>query len=254
MRAVLAYGAAWALLSWILPLEQRLLPDFLCTLKEGVSLLRQGQLARDLAITMVRTFSGVVAALVIGAIVGLGFARKSWYRKFVAPALDFIRSIPVAMLFPLFIVVAGIGELSRFLMVLTLATPILIVSIVSGVDGVLALIDQRAWFGLHDTSIPRWVKIANLAWSLMPGILAGIKTAISLGLVMVVVSEMLFVASSGVGYAAYQAYNSFAMQRMYAYVLVTGLCGLAMNIVVDRLASFFRVGAQYPVRERRSPS
>ncbi|MBK5276933.1 MAG: hypothetical protein JJE30_18055 [Desulfuromonadales bacterium] len=248
MKAFAIYASLWALLSLVLPLESMLLPDCFNTLRASAKLFIEGHLLRDLAITAARTFVGVAGALIVGGILGIGIGRTKFYRDFVSPALDFIRSIPVAMLFPLFIILSGIGEISRFFMVLTLATPILIISVASGLNEAFAQRDLRIWFDIHKSTIPRWVPLISMAWTLMPGIISGVKSAISLGLVMVVVSEMLFVSSSGVGYAAYQAYNAFNMPEMYAYILITGMVGFSMNVAFDRVSSFFYIDEQSSIK------
>jgi ABC-type nitrate/sulfonate/bicarbonate transport system permease component len=118
-------------------------------------------------------------------------------------------------------------------MVVTLATPILVIAVASGLRKDFLEKDLYLWLGIHRQKVPFWVRALSLIWALLPGVLAGVKSAISLGLVMVIVSEMLFVANSGVGYAAYQAYNAFQIPEMYGYVVVTGFVGFGLNALFD---------------------
>jgi len=248
MKALLVCAGFWLLVSLVFPLENILLPDMLRTLAAAWSLLLHGGLVHDLLVSLARTLAGVSCALIVGFSVGLGFGGRTGFSTYALPVLDFIRSIPIAMLFPLFIVITGIGELSRLLMVITLATPLLTIAIASGLRKDFLNRELNVWLALHRTQIPRWTRFLSLVWALLPSMLAGVKAAISLGLVMVIVSEMLFVANSGVGYQAYQAYNAFRVADMYAYVLVTGLVGFGLNALFDGLinATFFEARPRNP--------
>ena len=60
-----------------------------------------------------------------------------------------------------------------------------------------------------------------------------------LGLVLTIVTEMFFVASSGIGWAANQAYLDFNIDLMYLYIILVGLVGLSLNIFFDKMQNKF---------------
>jgi ABC-type nitrate/sulfonate/bicarbonate transport system permease component len=60
--------------------------------------------------------------------------------------------------------------------------------------------------------------------------MAGIRQALSIGLILMVISEM-FASSSGLGFTIVQFQRSFAVPEMWSGVVVLGLIGLALAFI-----------------------
>ena len=63
----------------------------------------------------------------------------------------------------------------------------------------------------------------------LPQIAVGIRTALSLALVLVVVSEMFFGTSRGLGHRIYDYHLVFSVPEMYVAIIWTGILGYAFN-------------------------
>ena len=63
-----------------------------------------------------------------------------------------------------------------------------------------------------------------------PKILAGVRTSLSLSLILMVISEM-FASSSGLGFTIVQFQRSFAIPEMWSGIVVLGLVGVAMSFI-----------------------
>mgnify|MGYP003704649653 CR=1 FL=1 len=62
----------------------------------------------------------------------------------------------------------------------------------------------------------------------MPLILAGMRVALGLGLVLVVIAEMMS-GTGGVGYLIIDMQRTFRVQHMYAWIVILAVLGYALN-------------------------
>jgi ABC-type nitrate/sulfonate/bicarbonate transport system permease component len=63
-----------------------------------------------------------------------------------------------------------------------------------------------------------------------PQIFAGMRTALSLALILMVISEMV-ASTNGIGYFVLQAQRSFAIPEMWSGILLLGILGYVLNAV-----------------------
>jgi ABC-type nitrate/sulfonate/bicarbonate transport system permease component len=61
-----------------------------------------------------------------------------------------------------------------------------------------------------------------------PQIVAGVRTALGIAFIMMVVTE-LFAATNGIGYVTATARNTFDVPQMWAGMLLLGLLGIGVN-------------------------
>jgi ABC-type nitrate/sulfonate/bicarbonate transport system permease component len=177
----------------------------------GVSLWR-GALGYALA---------AVAAITLGVLMGY------WRRVYEAGEIlvEFLRAVPAPAIVPVAIVLLGIGDgMKVFVIFLACSFPILINTIdgVRGVDPVL--IRTARTFGYSGPSI--LAKVVLPAAS--PFIVTGLRIALAIALILVVISEMVG-ATSGIGYYILESQRTFKVPRMYAGMLVLALLGFALN-------------------------
>lgn len=162
-------------------------------------------------------------AVPMGVLLGLW---KSGYAV-LAPFLSFVWALPKLALLPAFIAVVGIGASMQVTYVVAgTVWPILLGTI----DGVRA-VDPTLRDMMRVYRIDRWTMIRKV---LLPGaspqIFAGLRTALSFGLVLVVVGEML-APVHGVGTFVLRAQQAFSITDMWAGALLIGLLGYAINVV-----------------------
>ena len=65
-----------------------------------------------------------------------------------------------------------------------------------------------------------------------PKILTGLRISLSLALILMIVSELVG-ASAGIGYQLLQAQSLFAFPQMWAWIVLTGALGYALNRLVQ---------------------
>jgi ABC-type nitrate/sulfonate/bicarbonate transport system permease component len=177
----------------------------------------------DVLPSLARLAAGYTVALLLGVAAGVVIGRHPAVRETVEPVLEFMRAIPPPVLVPILILVAGIGDLMKVLVIVSgCVWPILLNTVegVRAVDGVLA--DTCAVY-----RVPPVRRMVLRAAS--PQIVTGARQALSIGVILMVISEM-FAAQSGLGFTVVQFQRGFQIPEMWSGVLLLGLLGVALAL------------------------
>lgn len=185
---------------------------------------------------------GFALAAAIGIGLGLLVGTSHAARRTLEPFLELMRAVPAIALVPGAILVLGPGDASRIAIIaFGLCFPIL-VNTADGVQAISPEVRDTASM-LHIGRIERLVHIYLPA--ALPSIMAGLRIAVSLGLVLVIVSE--FVGErNGIGYYLIVQQSEFDYPALYAGILFLGLLGYALNrlfLVVERRVLAWHYGA-----------
>jgi len=205
-----------------------LLPTPVMVTERLVSLMQTERFGIDLISTLYRWFAGYLAGCIVGTPIGLLLgARPTLYRssEFL---LDFFRSLPVTAVFPLFLLLFGIGDASKIAMVF--AATVFVVAL-NGAYGVLnstpVRIRMAHTYGASEWQIFRHVVLYEAA----PQLLIGMRTTLSLSLIVVIVSEMFIGTRYGLGQRVFDSYQTNVIVDLYAFLMVIGLIGYVANKV-----------------------
>ena len=201
------------------------------------------RMVNDVLPSLLRLAIGYVAALVLGVGLGMLIGANPRLRAVVEPLLEFLRAIPPPVLVPILILIAGIGSTMKILVIISgCLWPILL----NTVEGVRA-VDEV----LTDTCRSYRIRGGLRVWHLMvrsasPQIVAGARQALSIGIILMVISEM-FAASSGLGYTVIQFKDGFRIPQMYTGVILLGLLGVLLALLF-RLAERRVLGWYHGIR------
>src|SRR5450759_1503096 len=121
----------WAIVAALRLIDPIILPSPWNVVRAIPGMLRERLLA-DIALTLGRVLAALAVACVFGIPVGLFLGYRQRAYKVVEGPLHALRSVPASALFPLFLIVAGVGETS---MVALAAYPSLLVIMVNAVSG-----------------------------------------------------------------------------------------------------------------------
>lgn len=225
----------WILVSLLFDLNASFLPTPQGMFREIASPEFLLASLKHIGITLIRTGASVMIGAGLGIPLGLLMAQFTWAKRLLLPPVDFLRSIPTSLLFPVFIVFVGVGELSKVSIALYATLPVFAISAFAGAKPRSETSGRYAYLRVHAMTISNWHVLVSRLWDAIPSLIGGIRLAVSIAIVLVIVTEMFFVSSSGVGWAAYQAYLNFDIEKMYFYIGVIGLIGYAFNTMMDRL-------------------
>lgn len=181
----------------------------------------------DVVPSLLRLLVGFAIAFVLGVGLGVAIGKSRALRAYLEPVLEFFRAIPPPVLVPILILFFGIFNTMKVVVIITgCIWPILL----NTVEGVRSLDEV-----LIDTSkIYRLSRRARLWYNILPGaspqIFAGARQALSVGIILMVISEM-FAASNGIGFTIIQFQRTFAIPQMFSGIIVLGLLGVALALV-----------------------
>ena len=181
----------------------------------------------DVLPSLGRLFGGYAIAVVVGVLLGLVLGRSRVIRTMTTPMVEFLRAIPPTALIPVTMLVIGVGDGGKvFLIALACVWPILL-NTIDGVSGVEpTLLETSRVYRIGRLHALRSVVIRSAA----PQIFAGMRTSLSLALILMVVSEMV-ASSNGIGYFVLQSQRTFAIVDMWAGIVLLGLLGYLLNAV-----------------------
>ncbi|WP_445529384.1 ABC transporter permease [Streptomyces cyslabdanicus] len=180
---------------------------------------------QDLLPSVRNILLGFALSAVIGVGLGLAMGSSRTVRDLVTPTLDFLRAVPNAALVPCLLIVIGFSASTRVLVVfLSAVWPILL----GTMDGVLST-DPRLRDVARAYRLPPPTRFLRLTLPAAgPHILAGMKTALSVSIVVVVISEM-FGATEGLGHFIIDSQRHFDIAGVWLGTLVFGLLGYSLN-------------------------
>ncbi len=207
------------------------------------------RMADDVLPSLARLGIGYAAALVLGIGLGMLIGGNRTLRAVVEPLLEFLRAVPPPVLVPILMLMAGIGDLMKVLVIISgCVWPVLL----NTVEGVRA-VDEV----LTDTCRSYRIRGRLRMWHLTvrsasPQIVAGARQALSIGIILMVISEM-FAASSGIGFTVIQFKDGFRIPQMWSGVLLLGLLGVllawAFRLVERRVLGWYQ-GVRAVQKER----
>jgi ABC-type nitrate/sulfonate/bicarbonate transport system permease component len=177
--------------------------------------------------SLYRMAVGYFFASVIGISIGIVIGSFKRIYQLLDPVLQFWRAIPATAIIPVGILLIGIGDQMKMVVICFGAMwPILI----NTADGARLVpterLDTARIFGL--TPIETLLRV--IVPSAAPMIAAGMRTGLSIAFIMIVVSEMIG-STDGLGYYILQAQRTFAIPEMYGGIGLLAILGYLLNVL-----------------------
>jgi ABC-type nitrate/sulfonate/bicarbonate transport system permease component len=234
-RAVeLAVGPVLLLAVWWIAarggwVNKDLLPPPFETLRDTASNIWSGSMTKDFSRTLVRVSYAIVIAIVAGVPVGIILGARATIYRSVEFIVDFFRSTPATALFPLFLLLFGLGDLAKVAVAAFAAWLVIVFNVAYGVMNArqTRILAARS-MGASSLRIFRDV----IFFETLPQTFVGLRTAVSLALVVVIVAEMFIGATDGMGHRIIDAQISYSLTDMYGSILVAGAMGYGLNLAL----------------------
>jgi ABC-type nitrate/sulfonate/bicarbonate transport system permease component len=216
------------------------LTDILSTFRDTWLFERVGS---DVLPSLARLAAGYAIAVVVAVAVGVPLGLSAVARRAASPIIEFLRAIPPPALLPLAIVVIGIGSSMKVLIIAFVCLwPVLL----NTIDGITAidptLNDTTRVYGVRGADRLRRIVLPAAS----PQIFAGMRTSLSLAVILMVISEMV-ASTNGIGFFVLQSQRSFAIPEMWSGILLLGILGYVLNLlfaVVERRVLAWHRGAR----------
>ncbi|GGQ75413.1 ABC transporter permease [Streptomyces flaveolus] len=181
----------------------------------------------DVLPSVLRLAAGYTLAALAGVALGTLVGSHRRVRAVCEPVLEFLRAVPPPVLVPVIMLFAGIGDTMKVVVIASgCVWPVLLNTVegVRAVDAVMA--DTARSYGITGPARLTHVVLPSAS----PQIFAGLRQALSIGIILMVISEM-FAASNGLGFTIVQFQRSFAIPDMWTGILLLGVLGFVLSVL-----------------------
>ena len=186
-----------------------------------------GLLLTAMLTSLINLALGLLIAILVGVVLGLIIGETTRLRVILEPFIHFFRSVPQSALVPLIIGAFGIGaEPKIYAVAFACVWPIML----NTIDGT-----RSVEVGVRQVSkvfgIPRMLYFRRVVLpGAMPQIVAGVRVALPIGIVVMVVSE-LFASNQGLGFYILNSSSTFKIPETWGGALLVGVIGYILVLV-----------------------
>lgn len=194
-----------------------------------VELLSEEELLHDVWLSTVRIFGGFLLGAVPGVILGLAMGLFWPVRVFLMPLAAALYAIPKIAILPLVMVVFGVGEVSKYMIV---ALSIFFLVVLNTMSGVLE-IDRSFHDVARNLGASRLEMFTTVALpGAMPSIFTGLRLALGFALIVIVGTEFLTVSQGGIGAMIWKNWRILAIREMMVGLIITGIMGWLLSLLI----------------------
>lgn len=218
---------AWELCSRLGVIDARFFPAPTAILDTFWQMLVSGSLIEDIGITLSRIGIGFVMGAVPGIVLGLLLGSVRPLRQLLEPIFASLLPIPKIAIFPLLLLIFGLGETSKYLIVAIGVFFYLFFNTLSGVLQTPPLFNDVA--RASGASKLQMRLTVSLPYAL-PSIFTGIRLATGGAFVIIAAAEFVG-SSSGLGYLIWSAWSAFAVAKMYVGIVTISALGYGITML-----------------------
>ncbi|MDX8502348.1 ABC transporter permease [Mesorhizobium sp. VK4C] len=187
--------------------------------------LAGGSLLGDIAISLQRAGFAFAAAVVVAIPLGLVMGQVRAVETALDPILQLFRQTSALALYPVFILLLGLGEASKVFVIFWATLFPLLLNTISGVKEVdPKLLEMARVYGARRLTIFRRVVLPGA----VPPIFVGLRLGATTALLLLIASEMIG-ANKGIGFQVMNAQYNFQIPLMFAAIVILAALGLIAN-------------------------
>jgi NitT/TauT family transport system permease protein len=181
-------------------------------------------LAAHAAKSLVRIGAGLAASGLIALPLGIAMGRLKTLDEVLTPASYLLYPVPKIAFLPVVLLLAGLGEASKIIIVSLVLFFQVLVSVRDGAKNIEPeYIRQAKTLGAK----PRHILTYVILPSLLPGLFSSLRVATGTAISVLFFAET-FSGSSGLGFYIMDAWVRVAYGEMFAGILATALLGLGL--------------------------
>ncbi len=220
--------ALWYLAVWFRIVDPVLLPSPGDTFQAMYKGMAGGRLSFDFIKTVERTVLSTLIAAGVAIPLGIFLGASERLYRSVEFVVDFFRSTPASAMFPLFLVLFGVGNETKIAVAAFGAALVVLFNVAYGVMNArkTRLLAAKV-MGASRMQVLTGVVLLES----MPQTFVGLRNGVSLALVIVVVAEMFIGSTDGLGHRVFEAQQLFNMPDMYAAIFAAGALGYGLNLL-----------------------
>ena len=179
----------------------------------------------DVSYTLGNLAAAIALSVLGGFLIGLMVHAVPRLRRVLDPIFTSYYSVPTFVLYPLLIVIFGIGPMSLIVLGALFGVVAMIVATVTAIDRiprVLLKVARVSRLGPVRTALLMKLPAAS------PHLMTGLRLAVAYSVIGIIAGEFIL-STEGVGRRVALAYNNFDNQTMYAMLVLILAFAIAVN-------------------------
>lgn len=181
----------------------------------------------DVVPSLSRLGLGILASIAVGIAVGTLVGLSRALRELVEPIFEFFRAIPPPVMIPVITVILGATDSTKVIIIVLGAVWPVLLNTIDGVRGTDSVMKETAR-SFRVTPFQRlWSLVLPAA---MPRIMTGIRQAMSIALILMVISEMSN-TSAGLGNRIVYFQRNYLVAEMWSGIALLGLVGVLLALI-----------------------
>lgn len=193
-----------------------------------VKSVANGKLQTNIMVSLKRVLTGYLYGAVLGVVIGvlLGLSKKA-YRLF-SFLLEILRPIPIIAWVPVLIMILGIGETSKIIVIMIGSFWSIFLNTYDGIRNVDAkYLEVSSMFMKSKAETVLRVMLP----AALPGIFTGLRIGIGSAWISVIGAELI-ASSAGLGYMISYSREMAQPANMYVAVFIIGIIGYLINAIL----------------------
>lgn len=226
--AIIVVILLWEITPRIGLIDPHSLPPFSGVVKGLSGFVLSGRIVPHLQASLLRSLVGFLLAVLVA--IPLGFSL-GWFKRAARigdPLVQFSRNTPILALYPIFILIFGLGELSKLAIIFWGTLWPILINTIEGVRSIDALHIKTA----------RSMRIGQLGLFrkvVFPAALPTIATGLRLGAtrsILILVSAEMLGAKTGLGFSVFDFQQRDDIPEMYGTIIVLIVIGVLTNFLL----------------------
>lgn len=195
-----------------------------------IHLLQDRAVVNAILLATYEIMFGFVLAVGIGLSLGLLVGLNRFLLRTFHPIVMMLYAIPQAPFLPLFVLVFGIGAMSKIAYGFTHGIFVIIVTVVAGVQNIdPSLLKAARSMGASNRQILTSIVVPTMLPSFFTGMRLGL-----VGVILGVLLAELYVTSGGVGFFTSQFTNRFQPDKLFAMIAILATIAVTLNELARR--------------------
>ncbi|MBQ1510473.1 MAG: ABC transporter permease [Selenomonadaceae bacterium] len=186
------------------------------------------------AYSLWRIAAGLVLAVVVGFPLGMVMGYFPKADRYLAPLVYLTYPVPKIALLPIFMLLAGVGETSKIIMIFL----IIVFQVVIAVRDGIRAIPKETYFPLYSLGASFVQVFAEVLWpASLPKFITAVRVAMATAISVLFFTET-FGTQYGMGYFIMDAWLRVNYLDMYAGIVCLSFIGLLLFGVIDLVEHF----------------
>lgn len=190
-----------------------------------------GELLNHVNASLMRIAIGFIMGCVPGILLGIIMGLSRIVRAGINPMIAATFPIPKIAILPLILLIFGLGEQSKYVIVAIGTFYFVLINTMTGVMTIDKIyLDVGKNFGASRVNLWRTVALPGA----FPMIFAGIKLGWGVALLLIVAAEFVG-AKSGIGFLIWNSWQVFSIEQMFVGLIVISGIGFTSFLILDEV-------------------